>query len=161
MASDAADRLIGRLREQAREVYRLLSGLPEQQLAYRLEAGQWSLKELLCHLWRTQQVFEGRIQLMLKENNPEIEVYEPDGDEQFERMAARSSAELLAGFLSERQSFLKRLEALETASWERPGRHPEFPYYDVRFQLEYMAHHEAHHIYQMFQRRAALAPAPG
>lgn len=154
-------RLIARLREQAREIHRLLSGLPENQLAQRLEAGQWSLKELVCHLWRVQQVFDSRIELMLAEDNPEIAVYEPDGDAEFERLAARPAAEVLSGFLGDRQRLLKRLENLEASAWQRPGRHPEFPDYDVGFQVEYMAHHEAHHIYQMFQRRALLfAPRP-
>lgn len=157
MGQQEAQRLIARLRDQAREIYRLVSGLPENQLAQRLEAGQWSLKELLCHLWRVQQVFESRIQLMLTEDNPEIAIYEPDGDPQFERLAARPTAELLSGFLSDRQRLLKRLETLEETAWQRTGAHPEFPRYDVGFQVEYMAHHEAHHIYQMFQRRALLA----
>ena len=30
------------------------------------------------------------------------------------------------------------------------------PVYDVHFCMEYMGHHEAHHIFQMFERRAAL-----
>jgi hypothetical protein len=38
----------------------------------------------------------------------------------------------------------------------RAGRHPEFDHYDVHFQVEYMAHH----IYQMFQRRAPFGQMP-
>jgi len=160
VASELHQRLILRLREQARDVYRLISGLPESQLNYRLEAGQWSLKEILCHLWRTQRVFEQRIETLLKENNPEIAIYEPDGDAEFERLVARPTAEALTGFLTERQRFLQRLESLAPADWERPGIHPEFPSYDVRFQVEYMVHHEAHHIHQMFRRRALVLAQP-
>ncbi len=160
MASDLHQRLILRLREQARDVYRLLSGLSEAQLNYRLEAGQWNLKEILCHLWRVQRVFEQRIETLLKENNPEIAAYEPDSDAEFERLVARPTTEALTGFLTERQRFLQRLESLGLADWERPGVHPEYPSYDLRFQVEYMVHHEAHHIYQMFQRRALVLAPP-
>ena len=156
MGPEEAERLIARLREQAREIHRLASGLPENQLAQRLEAGQWSLKELVCHIWRVQQIFELRIQSMLAEDNPEIAVYEPDGDPEFERLAARPMADLLTGFSNDRQRFLKLLETIDASGWQRTGIHPEFPRYDVGFQLQYMAHHEAHHIYQMFQRRALL-----
>jgi hypothetical protein len=48
------------------------------------------------------------------------------------------------------------VESLPGKEWRRTGRHPEFPGYDLQFQLEYMVHHEAHHIYQMFQRRSLL-----
>lgn len=160
MASDNEQRFLLRLREQARDVYRLASGLTESQLSTRQEAGQWSLKELLCHLWRVQQVFEHRIEALLKQDNPAIAVYEPDGDAEFERMAARPVTELLTGFLTDRQRLLKRLESLSSQDWDRRGVHPEFPFYDLRFQIEYMVHHEAHHIYQMYQRRAALMAPP-
>lgn len=160
MTSEATQRLLGRLREQARDVYRLSTGLTETQLGLRQEPGQWSLKELVCHLWRVQQVFARRIEAMLSENNPEIEAYEPDQDPEFDRLACRSAAEVLSGFIADRQRLLKRLESLGPTEWERPGQHPEYPHFNVRFQLEYMVHHEAHHIYQMFQRRALLAPPP-
>ncbi len=160
MSQDTTQRLLARLRDQVRDVYRLASGLSETLLAQRLEAGQWSVKELVCHLWRVQQIFQARIRAMLEENDPLIEVYEPDGDETFEQMRKRPLMEILTGLITERQSLLKLLEGLEAADWERTGRHPEFPYFNVRFQVEYMVHHEAHHIYQMYQRRALLGPPP-
>lgn len=160
MNAEAAQQLLGRLREQAREVYRLSAGLSETQLALRQEPGQWSLKELICHLWRVQQVFARRIEFMLSEDNPEIEPYEPDLDAEFDRMAKRPAADLLSSFIADRQRLLKRLQGLAAAEWERSGRHPEYPHFSVRFQIEYMAHHEAHHIYQMFQRRALLSAPP-
>lgn len=158
--SSEQQRLCLRLREQAREVYRLIAGVPEPELNRRLEAGQWSLKELLCHLRRTQQIFQQRVEAMLRADNPPIEIYEPDADAEFDRLRLRPTTELLAGFLTERQQLLKRLESLSAEQWDRPGRHPEFPGFDVKFQIEYMAHHEAHHLYQMFQRRALLAASP-
>lgn len=160
MNQDTTQRLLARLRDQARDVYRLASGLNETLLAQRLEAGQWSLKELVCHLRRVQQVFLSRIEAMLEEDNPEIAVYEPDGDEEFERLRSRPMMEILTGLITDRHKLLKRLESLPAGDWERPGRHPEFPYYNVRFQVEYLVHHEAHHIYQMYQRRAVLGPPP-
>ena len=159
-SQDSTQRWLFRLREQARDIYRLASGLNEAQLSQRLEAGQWSLKELVCHLARVQQIFVARIEAMLTQDNPEIAVYEPDSDEVFERLVQRPLVETMTGLITERQRLLKRLESLEPADWERPGQHPEFPFFNVRFQVEYMVHHEAHHIYQMYQRRAWLAAPP-
>jgi hypothetical protein len=42
------------------------------------------------------------------------------------------------------------LQQLDPADWRRSGRHPDFPRYDVHFQVEYMAHHEAHQIPQKY-----------
>lgn len=153
-------RILARLREQASDVKRLASGLDEAALATRTVPGKWSLKELICHLWRVQQIFEGRIDRALREDNPLLENYEPEGDPEFDRLVALPAAQSLAGFLADRERLLVRLEPLSPADWHRPGRHPEFPYYDIHFQVEYMAHHEAHHIYQMYQRRAPLGKVP-
>jgi len=152
--------LCGRLRQHTDDVRRMLSGLDEQTSAAQRVAGKWSLKELLCHLYRTQELFAGRIQSMLSADNPEIENYSPDGDAVFEKLAARPAQDSLADFLAARERFVARLEELGPAEWHRKGRHPEFPHYDVHFQVEYMVHHEAHHVYQMFQRRIPLGKMP-
>ena len=157
---EAHRRLVARLRQQAEEVSRLASGLDEASLATRTIPDKWSLKELIGHLWHVQQLFEGRLEAVLTRDNPSIAKYHPEDDVELEKMVARPAAELLAGFLSDRIRFLSRLEQLSPGEWHRPGRHPEFPQYDVHFQVEYMAHHEAHHVYQMFQRRVPLGKMP-
>ena len=86
--------------------------------------------------------------------------YAPEGDAEFARMAARPGAECLSGFLRERDRFAKRLEELTPEQWHRPGRHPDFPQYDVHFQVECMLHHEAHHVYQILQRRVPFGKLP-
>ena len=158
--NDAPVRLASSLRHQARDIQRLVSGLDEEALATRTVPGKWSLKELLCHLWRVQEVFENRIEAMLTRSNPIIVSYEPEGDPEFEEKLKSTAAELLDGFLMERDQLVTLLESLGAADWHRAGSHPEFPHYDVHFQVEYMAYHEAHHIYQMLQRRAPLGRIP-
>ena len=157
---EAHKKLIARLRHQAEDVRRIAAGLDETALAKRTVAGKWSLKELVCHLLRVQQVFDGRIQAVLAQENPAIARYDPDGDAEFEKLVARPAEDSLAAFFQNREQFTQRLEELSPAEWHRPGRHPEFPHFDVHFQAEYMGHHEAHHIYQMFQRRMPLGKMP-
>ena len=153
-------KLVTRLRQQAEDIRRLTSGLDEDALAKRTLTDKWSLKELVCHVWRVQQVFERRVDAMLSEDNPAIQSYEPEGDAEFERLTALPVREVLDGFSSTRETLVARVEKLSPPDWHRKGRHPEFPHYDVHFQVEYMAHHEAHHIYQMFERRAPLGKVP-
>lgn len=149
-------RLLVRLRDQALDVRRLTSGLSEAMLSRRISPNQWSLKELVCHLHRVQQVFEARIEAMLAEDEPEIDPYAPDEDAEFLSLVSKPSAHCLGHFLLGRERLLGRLRQLAPEQWRRAGRHPEFPRYDVQFQVEYMTYHEAHHIYQMLQRRALL-----
>jgi hypothetical protein len=157
---EAHCQLITRLRQQAEEVRRITAGLDEASLAKRTIADKWSLKELVVHLHRVQQVFEDRINAMIAQDNPSITPYEPEGDVEFDKIVTRSGKDCLSALMESREHFAGQLEKLSPAEWHLPGRHPEYPHYDVHFQVEYMIHHEAHHIYQMFQRRAPLGKMP-
>jgi hypothetical protein len=152
--------LVKRLRRQAAEVHRLTMGLDETSLATPTIPGKWSLKELVCHFRRLEEIFGDRFNRMLTEDNPAIDSYSPDGDELFIELTAQPSERVLEDYFREREALCRRLEMLAPSDWHRKGNHPEFANYDVHFQVEYMAHHEAHHIYQLFQRRVPLGKLP-
>jgi hypothetical protein len=152
--------LVERLRRQAAEVRRLTAGLDEASLATPTVPGKWSLKELVCHFRRMEDIFGERFNRMLSEDVPPIVPYSPDDDEQFTKLTQGPTEEVLGDYLREREALCRRLETLTPAEWHRKGRHPEFAHFDVHFQVEYMAHHEAHHIYQLFQRRVPLGKLP-
>lgn len=153
-------RVVQRLRDQADDVRRLVAGLDEESLSKRTIPEKWSLKELVCHVLKVQQVFSERLERMLAEENPSVTSYTADNDPGFPRMAALPSGETITAYLAERERYLDRLEDLSPGQWHRTAQHPEFPNYDVHFQTDYLAHHEAHHIYQMLQRRASFGKLP-
>jgi DinB superfamily len=157
-SDDLHARLAARLRDQAADICRLTSGLDEKTLAARPVPENWSLKELVCHVWRVQEVFEMRIEAMLTQTNPNIKPYCPEDDSEFSAKLKNSCAELLDGLLTDREELLALLDSLPPADWRHHGTHPEYPHYDVQFAVEYLVHHEAHHIYQMFQRRPVAKP---
>jgi hypothetical protein len=153
--------LVQRLRTQAAEVRRLTSGLDEAALAARTVPEKWSLKELVCHLRRMETVFGDRLRAVLKEEMPVIAPYkDPDSEPAFVELRGRPAGEVLSEYLSDREALCRLLDGLPPGDWHRKGNHPDFPHYDVHFQVEYMAHHEAHHIYQLFQRRVPLGKLP-
>jgi hypothetical protein len=150
-------KLIEKLKSQAEDVRRLCAELDEETIAKRVKPEKWSVKEVLAHIGRVQQVFEGRLEALLTKENPTIVGYEPEDDPEFETIASKPSGELLKWFEDTRGRIISRLEKLSPSDWHRPGRHAEYPGYDVHFCMEYMGHHEAHHMYQMFERRASMA----
>ena len=152
--------LVQRLRAQAADVARLAAGVDETALAARTVPDKWSLKELICHVRRMESIFGERFRRMLAEEATIVPYDNPDGDEIFAAMTHRPAAEVLEEYLGEREALCRMLETLTPAEWHRKARHPQFPHYDLHFQVEYMAHHEAHHIYQMFQRRVPLGKLP-
>jgi uncharacterized protein (TIGR03083 family) len=154
---EAHRRVVEKLEAQGAEIGRLCAGLEEEAIAKRPKPDKWSVKEVLAHITRIQEVFEGRVEALLTQENPPIVSYSPERDVEFAAVAARPSTELLKLFKDGRSRLVARLIALSPGDWHRPGTHPDYPSYDVHFCMEYMAHHEAHHIFQMFERRAAFA----
>jgi len=154
---EAHRRVVERLEAQAGDVRRLCSGLEEAVISRRVKPEKWSVKEVLAHISRVQEIFEGRLEALLTQEKPAITSYFPESDPDFAAISARPSAELLKWFEDTRGRIVARLVTLSPADWHRPGAHPDYPAYDVHFCMEYLAHHEAHHIYQMFERRAAFA----
>jgi DinB superfamily len=153
-------RLVQRLRDQADDVRRMVAGLDEEALSKRTIPEKWSLKELVCHVLRMQRVFSERLETMLSQENPSFASYKAGGDTLFEKLAGRPGEETVATYLAERERHLERLEDLAPVEWHRSAQHPDFPHYDVHFQTDYLAHHEAHHIYQMLQRRVPFGKLP-
>ena len=159
---EAHRRLVDRFRIQASDVHRLTEGLHENHLAKRVIPDRWSLKELVCHIRRMQQVFiHDRLDVVLARDNPELAAYQPDSDPHFLELVGRPTYETVTRYLEERQRLIGRLEALSLTEWHRLGRHPVYVESDVYSLAEYCVHHEAHHIYQMFQRRALIGRVPG
>ena len=157
---EAHHRLLRRLEDQARDAKRLTDGLDDDALARRVVDGKWSLKELVGHLLRVQQVFEERLGLMLGSDNPRLASWNPDHDPAFDRMLEQGSRQVISAFLDARATFVARLFGLGPAEWHLSAQHPDYPSYDVHLMIEYLAHHEAHHLYQMYQRRSSFGKIP-
>ena len=153
-------RLVDQLSRQGAEIERLTRGLDDAQLSERTVPDKWSVKELVCHLWRVQRLFDERIEAMLAREDPVFLPYPPDNDTDFQKLVAHDGTETRDAFLADREGLTERLLGLTPAAWHRGGRHPEYPRFDVHFQVDYMAHHEAHHLYQIFQRRLPFGKLP-
>jgi uncharacterized protein (TIGR03083 family) len=149
----AHSRVIARLADQKEEVRRLCMDLDEATVSRRTVADKWSVKEVLAHVARVQEVFEKRLDAMLREEGAPIATYDPEKDPDFGEISRRPASDLWKWFEDTRGRIIGKLEKLSPSDWHRKGRHPEYPSYDVHFAMEYLAHHEAHHMYQMFQRR--------
>jgi DinB superfamily len=151
--SNAHARVIERLKSSGEEVRRLCRDLDEIAVSTRTVPDKWSVKEILAHLARLQEIFEQRLDAILAKEGAPITSYEPSADPSFEAFSKKPADELWKGFEEGRRRIVGKLEKLSPPDWHRRGSHPEYPNYDIHFAMEYMVHHEAHHAFQMFTRR--------
>jgi hypothetical protein len=157
--------LVARVRRLAGDVRRFTGGIDDHGLQTRTVPDAWSLIELVIHLQRAQQLFEGRIDSMLTQQCPAFNAYAPESDAEFAEIIARKPGRAAVdAYLADRERFAQRLETLGPMDWARTGQHPTFGLFDIEFLVDYMAQHEAHHVYQLFMRRVPLvrrAPPSG
>jgi hypothetical protein len=117
--------LLARLRQHGQDIRSMTTALDDSALDRRFDPEKWSLKELVCHVWRVQQLFELRIDRMLESDVPAFASYTPDGDQTFQTLVASyRGAESVQAFLVDRERFAGRLGQLSALEWWRQGRHP-------------------------------------
>jgi hypothetical protein len=155
---EARRQFVMRLRQHGSDVHRLTNGLDDAMLECRTESEKWSLKELVCHLLCVEQLFQQRIDCMLDQAMPSFTSYAPEQDPSFTSLVATyQGRQTVEAFVAHREGFARRLAELSPNEWRRQGIHPRFGIFDVDFLIEYMVHHDAHHVYQLFMRRIPLA----
>src|SRR5579864_3261121 len=100
-ADRPGEQLVPRLLQHASDLRRIAAGLDEAALQRRPLPSQWSIHELVCHIWRVQQLFDARIDVVLEQEEPRFESYSHENDPQFETMVASSRAlETVSAFMA-------------------------------------------------------------
>ncbi len=130
----------------------LIGDLAEDSTTLDPAPGEWSIQRALQHLVDAQDVFSGRLERMLKEENPPL-VVEFVWTKAAETQTTR---DLLDKFRHKRAATVARLESLPMKAWGRTGRHDEFGVVTVLHQVGYFAYHEAFHYPDFAVKRRQL-----
>jgi hypothetical protein len=110
---------------------------------------------MAAHIAQTDELFAERLDQMLTIDDPPIKVI----DAALEDLESYNRVDLervMDDFSRNRRRLLTRLSGLYPQDWDRCAAHPEYHRYNVQMAVEHLLLHEAHHLYQMEQMRAAL-----
>lgn len=127
----------------------IMNGLSEASLRERPVPEEWSLREVLEHLWLAQGLMQGRIERMLKEDSPDF----AGVDVATAGSANEATDGLLREFDRRRRALLSTLSDMDRGAWKRQGWHDEFGLINVQSQASYMARHEHYHLRQLREVR--------
>ena len=143
---------IQRLGRTADDLAALLDGKPTAILTKRPAENAWGATEVVCHLRDTEELFFGRFQTILANDEPKLLAIDPDAWAR-DRQYLRNDATLaLTSFRIKREETLKLLLALAHAQWERSGIHPSRGKMTLKDFVALMAGHDDNHLDQL--RRA-------
>jgi hypothetical protein len=148
---DTLRALPGRVEEQ-------VQGLSEDALRWRPSPGEWSIKEVCCHLRDSFEIDGERIEHMLSEDDAFLPSYDQEAlarerDYQNESMPLVTTA--LRAF-SGGLAYL--LENLTEAEWQRRGRHEERGLMTIAQYAQLLADHAREHLEQIKALRGQLPP---
>jgi hypothetical protein len=122
---------------------------------------EWSIHENAVHLAQVHPLFFTRLDLMLREANPQIRSYDPGRDDPDDALLKLDLEDSLRRFVDDRAKLVARLRTLAPADWQRTARHDEYNAYSVLIMFRHLALHDFDHAYQieaLMLRRDWAAP---
>jgi hypothetical protein len=128
-------------------------GVPDEVLTRRPEPREWSVAEVLGHMWDAEIALSWRARLILAQDRPTLTGYDQDA---FATLARPAFAELLDAFQAMRGPNLLMLRATPEESWRRYGVHSERGDTSLRLLVETTAGHDRAHLRQIEQTLAAV-----
>lgn len=109
----------------------------------------WSIHEHACHLVELHNLFNTRLDLMLRETNPVIKPYQPGQDDEDGALLKLDLDESLDRYVKERQALVARLRGLSADDWQRTAQHAEYNRYSVFIMFRHAALHDMEHAYSI------------
>lgn len=145
-----------RLEYQHKSLLDLIEGLSDEQVRQQVILGKWSIFENIVHLHTYQRTFMGRVEEILKNDQPSFERYTAESDPLFYDNCMKSTREIIQELMSERKIFATGLLALKENHFKRTGRHPVFGTMTLIQWLHFFLLHEAHHLFTIFKLAASF-----
>jgi DinB superfamily len=135
------------------EVQEQTRDLPAELVGRRPEPAEWSVVELLAHLWDAELVFGYRARAILTQDRPALAAYD---QEAWATLPRPPFQELLAGLVALRTGNLALIGGTPLVWWERAGMHQERGETSFRVLTQEIAGHARAHLLQLEQTIAAV-----
>jgi len=120
--------------------------LPAEMLGRRPEPEEWSVAELLGHLWDAEIAYSFRARAILAQDTPRLIGYDQNA---WATLAHPPFGELLDAFSALRTANLTLVRGTPEALWVRSGVHEERGPTSFRLATETMAGHDRAHLRQL------------
>jgi DinB superfamily len=111
--------------------------------------GEWSIHENAVHLAEVHPLFFRRLDLMLRESDPEIISYDPGRDDPDDALLKLDLDDALRRFAADRARLVARLRTLGADDWARTARHEEYNAYSIFIMFRHLALHDFDHAYRI------------
>lgn len=144
--SEERDELIDRLQAFPAQLQERIEAVEDDEDLRRAgPGGAWGGVETLCHLRDLEELFLERLELMLDEENPDIEVVEDSLWPIARDYLSQDPYEAFQEFADYRQQTVELLLEAANSDWQRTGRHPQFGQITIRDYVERVVQRDREH----------------
>jgi hypothetical protein len=143
------DSIISALERAPSIVIPLIQEMPESLRKRRPAPAKWSAHEHACHLAEVHPLAFERLRLMLENDHPTIQPYNPDQAHSPDALLSVDLDEALNRFREDRSKLVSQLRKLRPADWERAAEHPEYNRYSVFILFRHFMLHDMLHAYRI------------
>jgi hypothetical protein len=147
--------VLSSLRAVSQEMLNEIKDLTEHEVSFSPAKGQWSIKEIICHLHDADEIFHHRLVQMLEEDEPFLRAFNPDELATEHDYPSFNWTEAQKTFQQARQANLDLLAGLNPVQWFRGGIHQERGHIVVQDVAESLSEHTREHIAQIRQIKAS------
>lgn len=155
------ERMIAVLGGIPSKVYALIAPLSEAQLVWRPAEGEWSIKEVLCHLRDAAEVYGLRLQRIATEDKPFLPGYDQKAYARDRKYQEEIVPSVVMAFAEHRLATHRLLRGLPPEAWARTGLHEEAGSMTLEQMVERVVNHELEHLEHLRRLKGqALAAVP-
>jgi hypothetical protein len=133
-----------------------VAGMTREQLSARPVPGRWSSLEVVAHIADFEPVYADRMKRIIAENEPTMFGGDPDAFAARLAYQSRDVETELAMIDAVRRHVAQILRTLESADFDRVGRHSTDGPLTLATVLQRIAAHIPHHIPFIMEKRQAL-----
>jgi hypothetical protein len=119
----------------------------------RPDPSSWSTLEYSCHLRDAFGFLEGRIDLMVAEEDPVFVLWDQDATAEEEHYDEQDPAVVVAELTAAADSLATRLEGISADEWPRQGRRSDGATFTVATISCYALHEANHHLFDVSKPR--------
>lgn len=152
------DQVAGLLRENAAWWVQVLYG--GEAVRVRPAPDVWSPLEYGCHVRDVFEIYDARLRLMLREDDPLFANWDQDATAVDARYGDQDPVEVAAGLAFAAEVLAADFDAVRGEQWERPGRRSDGAAFTVATFARYFIHDPVHHLWDVTGRPATVPAAP-
>lgn len=127
----------------------MISEIPSSLMKKRRIPGKWCIHEHAVHFAKVQKILNGRLQLFMAEDSPQIVPYVPGASTPVDELIKADLKTSLKEFTLDRKTFIKNLKRLKPKDWRKQARHPQFATYTPYIMVRHLLLHDYTHMYRI------------